>query len=652
MRSSLLTPSFLTPSVLLALTCLLGCGGEDEVEKTEPGEVRGSTDPTPENELVSLDQRRVSRPAMSTARLESSATTSVDSKAAGRRTAADERAAQLVSGDDGGGERRSALTAEFVRELLLGDEPAPRQLRGALVDLSTLKTVRDEGGFVVRQSAASPTQSSVVSGDTLTEFLATIRGGFREGTSRLAVKAVGVDEPGGVPRMLQATLRIEWFGEARGGEQLREVHMRWRTSWLVAGSGAHESLRLFEVLVTSFEETHRAAKDGRMSPLFEDVTAAVFRGDANYVSQHGVGIEAWASRVTRLGDMHLAGHHGLAVGDVNGDGLEDLFVCDAGSLPNRLYVQLRDGTVVDASKKANLDWLEDSRSALLIDLDGDGDQDLVVATIATVVFAENDGAGVFTVRGGHMGAPYPYSLSAADYDLDGDLDVYVCVYSGDGGQNDARGFEGRSPVPFEDATNGGRNVLLENLGSWKFADASKRVGLDQFPNRWSFAASWEDFDRDGDADLYVANDFGKNQLFRSERSPGGEVRFVEVAEELGVEDVGAGMSVSWGDFNRDGVPDLYVGNMFSAAGRRESSRGAFRRGRNRESVRSLRRMASGNSLFAGRTGDKTFIEQSGRSRSAFGRWSWSSGFVDIDNDGWEDLVIANGFLTSSSTNDL
>ncbi|MDC0305069.1 VCBS repeat-containing protein, partial [bacterium] len=67
-------------------------------------------------------------------------------------------------------------------------------------------------------------------------------------------------------------------------------------------------------------------------------------------------------------------------------------------------------------------------------------------------------------------------------------------------------MEGNSPTPFNDAENGGRNVLLSNLGGFQFTDVTQKVGLDQNNTRWSFSASWEDYDRDGDPDLYVAND--------------------------------------------------------------------------------------------------------------------------------------------------
>ena len=127
--------------------------------------------------------------------------------------------------------------------------------------------------------------------------------------------------------------------------------------------------------------------------------------------------------------MTLLGTPGTALGDVNGDGLEDLYLCQAGGLPNRLFVQQEDGSVRDTTEESGTGWVESCRSALLVDLDNDGDQDLVVVSYARLILSRNDGTGRFSVAGimeigiGAMG------VSAADYDRDGDLDLYVCHYS-------------------------------------------------------------------------------------------------------------------------------------------------------------------------------------------------------------------------------
>ena len=463
-----------------------------------------------------------------------------------------------------------------------------------------------------------------VDGDRFFESVSTFLERF---TVRGAFKLISITIS---PGRLEAVVIAEHSGEGI------QANVRWNCLWDLKPG---DDLQLLQLKMEDFIETRTMSR-----ALFVESTEQVIGDTPHFQSQVKSGISQWASRVTRLGDMALTGHHGIAIGDVDGDGREDLFVCDGGSLPNRLFRQLPDGAAEDISRYAGVDWLEDSRSALLIDIDNDGDQDLVVATIAMVVFAENDGSGRFSIKGGFPGAQYPFSLCAADYDLDGDLDVYVCVYGEGDADSVGRGFESRAPVPFEDARNGGRNVLLKNLGGFAFVDATGEVGMGKNNNRWSFAASWEDYDRDGDVDLYVANDFGRNCLYRNE---GGT--FSEIGELAGVEDTAAGMSVSWGDYNRDGRFDLYVGNMFSAAGGRVSTQGNFASGRSVDSIESLQRMAKGNSLFSG--GIDSFTEVPEAAGSAMGRWAWSSGFVDIDNDGWEDVVVANGYLTGWTLKD-
>ena len=404
-----------------------------------------------------------------------------------------------------------------------------------------------------------------------------------------------------------------------------EYSASWLTSWTDT-----KPPKLINLTVKNFETI---ISEG---PWFHDVTNTVIGKNPRFKPQVLHGIDHWAQRITRIGDLSLAGHHGLAVGDVDGDGLEDLYVCDGGSLPNQLYLQQPDGTAKEVALDWGVAWLEDSRSALFVDLDNDGDQDLVVATIAMIAFAENLNNQAFKLRGGFPGAPYPFSLSAADFDLDGDLDIYTCIY-GAGNQPKKRGFEASSPTPFNEAENGGRNVLLSNLGGFQFVDVTREVGLDQNNTRWSFSASWEDYDRDGDPDLYVANDFGRNCLYQNNNG-----EFSNIARRAGVEDMAAGMSVSWGDSNRDGAPDLLIGNMFSSAGQRVSYQRNYEAGK--------KRMARGNTLFiASKDG---FQDASIASGITNGGWAWSSGFADLNNDGWQDLVVTNGYLSSSRDDDL
>ncbi len=417
-------------------------------------------------------------------------------------------------------------------------------------------------------------------------------------------------------------------------------NQRWRCEWRIRDGG--------HPLIQSMNSTSSTWSDNSSHdyvPRFEDVTAFVLDQTASF-PQHAVGVDIWSQRLTRIDEMTLQGHHGLAVGDVNGDGRDDLYVCDGGGLPNRLLLQQPDGTLNDISVQSKTDWLESSSAALLVDFDNDGDDDLVVATVPLLLFSENVGNGRFEFRGGHHGVPGAYTLAAADYDQDGDVDLYATNYSGKAGsQMGARGFEAQAPIPFHDANNGGRNALLENRGGFAFVDVTEKVGLDENNRRFSFAAAWEDFDDDGDQDLYVANDFGRNNLYQNDHG-----RFTDVAAKYQVEDIGAGMSVDWADVDRDGRMDLYVGNMFSAAGNRVTKQRRFLDEREDNETASVQRMARGNALFLNREeGFQDISIEAGVSR---GLWAWSSRFIDINNDGWQDVIVANGYVTNRRADDL
>jgi Tfp pilus assembly protein PilF/peroxiredoxin len=170
------------------------------------------------------------------------------------------------------------------------------------------------------------------------------------------------------------------------------------------------------------------------------------------------------------------------------------------------------------------------------------------------------------------------------------------------------------------------------------------VGLNQNNDRFSFAAAWADYDEDGWPDLLVANDFGRKNLYHNEGMVNGQVRFRDVAAGAGVEDYGAGMSATFLDYDNDGHLDIYVGNMWTAAGQRVTAEPGFMPDAPPEIRDIYRRHARGNSLFRNR-GNGTFEDVTLTARAEFGRWAWSSDALDFDNDGWEDLYIVNGMFT-------
>jgi len=504
-----------------------------------------------------------------------------------------------------------------------------------------MPVVHESGGLVIRRQATavsdgSPGQHGAADG--LVEALEELVSGWAgQSDIHLHFKITSIELGDDLART-----GVLMEAGARQGDRFTQLKSRWLCDWKLDGKRPPRLLSLRSELL---EQVTGSSPGGR---LFVDATAGVLKPVAEVADQLGRSVDHWRGRLQAELGVALHGHQGLAVGDVDGDGLDDIYLCQPGGMPNRLLVQQPDGTVRDRARQAGVDWLDRSRSALLVDFDNDGDQDLACVLNINLVLMENDGRGRFTEREMAFATGDPYALAAADFDADGDLDLFVSGYGNGFLANPAgEGVLGESiPYPYHDANNGGPNLLLRNDGDWRFADATDEVGLGMNNRRWSFAASWSDYDGDGDPDLYVANDYGRNCLYRND---GG--RFTDVAATAGVEDIAAGMSVSWCDYNGDGRPDLYVGNMFSSAGERIAYQRRFQPEADQAVRRQFQRHARGNTLFEN-VGDGTFRDVSVERDVTMGRWAWGSPFADINNDGRPDLLVANGYITGEDTNDL
>jgi hypothetical protein len=458
-------------------------------------------------------------------------------------------------------------------------------------------------------------------------------------------------------------------GQTKSG--MIEQHATWDIGWAPSESDGDKKVlpRMRWLRVEEFEQTASRQPSG---PLFADCTASVLGGNQIYKDQFLHGMNHWFQRIQDPSRFALFGNPGVAVGDVNGDGLDDLYVCQEAGLPNRLFIQNADGTASDASTSWGVDWLESSRSALLVDLDNDSDQDLVVAILGGVVVAENDGQGRFHLRAVLPTVEDTMSLSAVDYDMDGRLDIYVCGYYANRkfGGGDAVGLPGAAAdFILHDANDGGSNSLFHNQiaadgtdeknRKWRFTDVTEQVGLNVNNHRYSLAASWDDFDNDGDLDLYVANDYGRDHFYRNDfhrsvpakTKPQTTRQFVDISDSAQVENSAGGMSITWSDYDRDGWMDVLVSNMWSSAGKRITYQSQFKPDAPPEIKRRYQRFARGNTLLRNR-GDNTFDDRSEPTGIEMGRWAWGSHFVDVNNDGWEDLVVSNGYLTTEDSGDL
>ncbi|HUG69339.1 MAG TPA: CRTAC1 family protein [Pirellulaceae bacterium] len=240
-----------------------------------------------------------------------------------------------------------------------------------------------------------------------------------------------------------------------------------------------------------------------------------------------------------LDEMSLAG--GVIVDDFNGDGHLDIVTSQwstSGQL--RIYLSQGDGTFEDSTTDAGLEGILGGLNLIQADYDNDGDIDILVLRGAWWAEAgchpnsllANDGQGHFrdvTFEAGLGAVHYPtQTASWADYDNDGDLDLYI----------------GNELFPCQ---------LFQNNGRGRFIDVAKKAGVDD--GGFAKGVVWGDYNGDRFPDIYVSNLDGANRLFRNNR----DGTFTNVASELGVEKPSRSFATWFWDFNNDGVLDLFVG---------------------------------------------------------------------------------------------
>jgi tetratricopeptide (TPR) repeat protein/peroxiredoxin len=434
------------------------------------------------------------------------------------------------------------------------------------------------------------------------------------------------------PRRLRTRVRYEIVGA--GADFYREQRVgNWDLEWQASSVGEFR-LRSWRVL----DETQ-----ARSTALFYvDIAVAALDRNISYSDQLLHGTDYWRTVLDGACGIDVYGHNGVSVADIDNDGFDDLYVCQPAGLPNRLYRNRGDGTFEDITESSGLGILENTACALFADFNNHGRQDVIVVRANGPLMFVNEGGGKFSQKPDAFEFANPpqgtfTGAAAADFDRDGWLDAYFCLYSYYQGAG-----QYKYPTPYHDAENGPPNFLMRNQRDGTFRDVTVASGLNRNNTRYSFCCGWGDHDGDGWPDLYVVNDFGRKNLYHNN----GDGTFTDVAPQAKAEDVGAGMSVSWLDYDNDGAQDIYVANMWSAAGERISTQKIFRKD-STEEVRSLyQKHAMGNSLLRNRR--SAFDDVTNPAGVGMGRWAWSSDAFDFDHDGFLDLYVSNGMVSGQA----
>ena len=511
----------------------------------------------------------------------------------------------------------------------------PAEAHGRRVE-KTLASTLLEGRLPVAPGLSAPSPMPAMhepSGDAMigrygAEAVSVVDG-FRDW-----VRALGEVQRASFHALPHDIVRFEVSSSGRSGLEHRVGH--WRMEW------QDDALHGFEPL----DETLVQSK----APLFADVTGELFSSIPSLEHQLAKGIPYWRSRLDPATGIDVYGNQGIAVGDIDGDGWDEIYVCQPGGLPNRLYSRKPDGQWLDTTDEAGISVLDNTAQALFLDLRNSGLQDLVVLTSGGPLLFLNDGDGRFTLRSDAFrfasGAQGTFAgMAAADYDRDGAIDIYLCSYVYFQSED-----QYRYPVPYHDAHNGPPNFLFRNAlgrdGSGCFEDVTEASGMGHNNDRYSFAAAWCDYDEDGWPELYVANDFGRNNLYKYE-----DGEFRDVASQAGVEDIGPGMSAAWFDYNRDGRLDLFVTNMWTPSGQRVSAEKGFGPVADGASKRAFHGHTKGNSLYRNR-GDGAFDYAGDSEGVEVGRWAWSGDGFDFDLDGQPEILVTAGMMTHSPEQDL
>jgi len=333
---------------------------------------------------------------------------------------------------------------------------------------------------------------------------------------------------------------------------------------------------------------------------------------------------------------------GVAWFDYDNDGWLDLFFVNGtrlsgfpkGSEPtSKLYKNNRNGTFTDITKQVGLARTGWGQSVCIGDYDNDGFEDLFVSYFGKNALYKNNGNGTFTdvsEKAGVAGQKTRWGAGAAflDYDKDGKLDLFVANYidldlkTAPTPETGPCLYKGVMVACGPPGLEGGKNILYHNEGNGTFVDSSEKAGILKTNGTYGLGVVTADFDNDGWTDIYVADDSAPAILYHNNKNG----TFTDIATEAGCAYSGdgkpqAGMGVSAGDFDGDGMLDIFKTN-FS--------------GDTSTLYRNVTK--SGGALTFD---DVTFTAGIGLNT----RWlGWGCGFLDFDNDSWLDILLVNGHV--------
>jgi hypothetical protein len=380
---------------------------------------------------------------------------------------------------------------------------------------------------------------------------------------------------------------------------------------------------------------------------------------------------------------------GVAWGDFDNDGDDDVFLVSVGGAlnlpehqrqPCALFENLGDGTFRRVESFPDLRI--HGNAAAWGDCDGDGFLDLVVSGYNALRLFHNepgDGGGRKFVRDERLPSPPGFwtGVSWGDYDNDRALDLYVCGYIDYIVAEEDRAkseVQAGSMIPFTlnpASFKGGTNLLFHNNRDGTFTDVAAQLKV-QNPEGRSLGALWHDFDDDGWLDLYVANDISDNVFYHN---VGG--RFEDISHPALVADYRSAMGLAAGDYDRDGDDDLFITHwvaqenalydnllanfpakpsMPTPTGQAQAAPSLSPAEGERAAVRGqtgeIRNEPSHQTLAATNRSPLRFMDladKRGLGQIALPYVGWGAEFVDLDADGWLDLVVANGNTIEEDT---